>query len=36
MELLTDPLERAAVAPFEAHREKQEPAWWLRAIARKG
>jgi len=36
MEVLTDPLERAAVAPFKAHRETQEPAWWLRAIARKG
>lgn len=36
MGALTDPLERAAVAPFEAHRETQTPAWWLRAIARKG
>jgi SAM-dependent methyltransferase len=36
MEALTDPLERAAVAPFEAHRETQKPAWWLRAVARKG
>ena len=35
MEALTDPLERAAVSPFEAHRETQKPAWWLRAIARK-
>ena len=35
MEELTDPLERAAVAPFEAHCEKQKPAWWLRAVARK-
>jgi SAM-dependent methyltransferase len=36
MEALTDPLERAAVAPFKAHRETQKPAWWLRAVARKG
>lgn len=36
LEVLDDPLERAAVAPFEAHRECQEPAWWLRAVARKG
>jgi len=36
METLTDSLERAAVTPFEAHRETQKPAWWLRAEARKG
>jgi len=36
MESLRDPLERAAVAPFKAHRESQRPAWWLRAVARKG
>jgi SAM-dependent methyltransferase len=36
MEALDNPLERAAVAPFQAHRETQKPAWWLRAIARKG
>jgi len=35
METLTDPLERAAVAPFKAHRETQKSAWWLRAVARK-
>lgn len=35
MEALTDPLERAAVAPFKAHCESAEPAWWLRAVARK-
>ena len=35
MEILTDPLERAAVAPFEAHCEISAPAWWLRAMARK-
>ena len=35
MEALTDPLERAAVALFQAHCETQKPAWWLRAIARK-
>lgn len=28
-------LERAAVRPFEAHRESVQPAWWLRAVARK-
>lgn len=36
MEVMTDPLERAVVAPFKAHRETQKPAWWLRAAARKG
>lgn len=36
MEVLTDSLERAAVAPFQAHCETQKPAWWLRAVARKG
>lgn len=35
MEMLTDPLERAAVAPFDAHCESSKPAWWLRAMARK-
>lgn len=35
MEILVDPLERAAVAPFKAHRETSAPAWWLRAMARK-
>jgi SAM-dependent methyltransferase len=35
MELLTNPLERAAVAPFKAHCESSKPAWWLRALARK-
>jgi SAM-dependent methyltransferase len=28
-------LERAAVRPFDAHLESAEPAWWLRAVARK-
>lgn len=36
MEALDNPLERAVVAPFKAHRETQKPAWWLRAVARKG
>lgn len=36
MEPLINPLERAAVAPFRAHRESSKPAWWLRAVARKG
>ena len=35
MEPVTSPLERAAAAPFQAHRESTEPAWWLRAVARK-
>lgn len=35
MEDLHDPLERAVVAPFLAHIESSEPAWWLRVIARK-
>ena len=29
------PLERAAVRPFNAHLETAQPAWWLRAVARK-
>jgi SAM-dependent methyltransferase len=35
METLTDPLQRAMVGPYGAHRESTEPAWWLRAVARK-
>ena len=35
MECLNDPLERAVVAPFFAHQESKEPAWWLRVLARK-
>lgn len=35
MEMLVDPLERAAVAPFKAHCTSSEPAWWLRAVAQK-
>lgn len=35
MEILSNPLERAAVAPFKAHCESSKPAWWLRAAARK-
>lgn len=35
METLTDPLERAVSAPFQANGETQKPAWWLRAMARK-
>jgi SAM-dependent methyltransferase len=35
METLTDPLERAMLAPFNAHRETQKPAWWLRVLAIK-
>ncbi len=35
METLPDPLERAVVAPFKAHRETQKPSWWLRVLAIK-
>lgn len=35
MESLSDPFERAMVGPFMAHKESVEPAWWLRAVARK-
>lgn len=35
LEPLDSPLERAMVAPFYAHLESAEPAWWLRAVARK-
>ncbi len=35
MEILDSSLERAAVAPFDAHKENELPSWWLRAIAIK-
>jgi len=35
MEPLRSRLERAVLAPYLAHRESAEPAWWLRAIALK-
>ncbi|MCE9619627.1 MAG: class I SAM-dependent methyltransferase [Planctomycetes bacterium] len=35
LECLSDPLERAVLAPYRAHRESQKPAWWLRALATK-
>jgi SAM-dependent methyltransferase len=35
MEELDDPYERVAVAPYQAHIESNEPAWWLRAAAIK-
>lgn len=35
LEMIDSPLERAAVRPFEAHREQVRPAWWLRATAQK-
>ena len=35
LEVLEDPLERAAVAPFQAHFEQSNPAWWLRTMAQK-
>lgn len=36
MEEIDRASERAAVAPFQAHVESAEPAWWLRAAAIKG
>jgi SAM-dependent methyltransferase len=35
MEILSIPIERAAVEPFNAHCESSEPAWWLRVVAKK-
>jgi hypothetical protein len=35
MEPLRSQLERAVLAPFLAHRETADPAWWLRAVALK-
>ena len=35
MEALTSSLERAVLAPYLAHQESMEPAWWLRALAIK-
>jgi hypothetical protein len=35
MEALAEPLERAAVAPSQAHRLSTRPAWWLRAMAQR-
>lgn len=32
---IDNPLERAMVKPFKAHKEQAGPAWWLRAIAIK-
>ena len=32
---LATPLERAVMRPWDAHLEKSEPAWWLRALAIK-
>lgn len=31
---IEDPAERAAIAPYEPHLIKEQPAWWLRAMAR--
>jgi SAM-dependent methyltransferase len=36
LEVIEDPLERAVVRPFDAHLEHERPAWWLRAVGRKG
>jgi hypothetical protein len=35
LEPLSCPIERAMVKPFLAHHESDEPAWWLRVVARK-
>jgi hypothetical protein len=35
MDGINDPLTRAVISPFKAHIESNEPAWWLRVIARK-
>ena len=35
LDVLEKPLERAAIRPFEAHRVRERPAWWLRAMAVK-
>ena len=35
LDIVRRPLERAVVGPFEAHREQDRPARWLRAVARK-
>jgi hypothetical protein len=35
LEPLSSPIERAIVKPFLAHQESDEPAWWLRVVARK-
>lgn len=35
MEEVSSSLERAVLAPYLAHRESMEPAWWLRALAIK-
>ncbi len=35
METIDNALERAIAAPFQAHIEQQEPAWWLRALSIK-
>ena len=35
MDSISDPIERAAIAPFNAHKENVEPSWWLRALAIK-
>jgi hypothetical protein len=32
---IDNPLERAMIKPFKAHKEQKEPSWWLRAIATK-
>ncbi|MES2330097.1 MAG: class I SAM-dependent methyltransferase [Bacteroidota bacterium] len=35
LEKVADPLERAVIKPFMAHKNQDQPSWWLRAIAIK-
>lgn len=35
MECLTDPMQRAVIAPYMAHKKTDNPAWWLRALSVK-
>ena len=35
IDFISNPLERTIVGPFLAHKEQQEPSWWLRALAVK-
>ncbi len=35
LEIMQNDLERVAIIPHKAHIESKEPAWWLRAIAKK-
>lgn len=35
LEVITEPIERAAIKPFKPHVESPNPSWWLRAVAIK-